>query len=70
MVCNPSQGEASAKQVTASGSWENPSWAVDGRHIIASRDKALFIVDTDPDGDKPVRLFYNKGNWMNPSWSK
>jgi hypothetical protein len=70
MVCNPSQGEASAKQVVEAGSWENPSWAANGRHIIASRDKALFIIDTDPDGDKPVRLFYNKGNWMNPSWSR
>jgi TolB protein len=70
MVCNPSQGEASAKQVVEAGSWENPSWAANGRHIIASRDKALFIIDTDLDGDKPVRLFYNKGNWMNPSWSR
>jgi TolB protein len=70
MIADPAAGASSAKVVTPAGSWENPSWAADGRHIIASRDRALFIVDTDPDGDKPVQLFFNKGNWMNPSWSR
>jgi TolB protein len=70
MVCDPAKGEASAQAVSAPGSWENPSWAANGRHIVASRDKALFIIDTDPEGDKPVCIFYNKGNWMNPSWSR
>ena len=70
MASEPNGGEASARMVTQPGTWQDPSWAADGRHLVASRDKALFLVDTEPDGDKPVQLFYNKGNWMNPAFSK
>ena len=70
MASEPNGGESSARMVTSPGTWQDPSWAADGRHIVASRDKALFIVDADPDGDKPVQIFYNKGNWMNPAFSK
>ena len=55
------------------GSWEHPSWSKDGRHVVAGRDKALFIVDTLPmekGGDKPKPLFLNAGNWITPCWSK
>ena len=69
-VMNPAQGEASTRLVTDGGTWEHPSWAADGRHVVASRDQALFIVDTAPDGDRPARLFRNGGNWMNPAWSR
>lgn len=69
-VMDPAKGEASTRLVTAGGTWEHPSWAADGRHVVASRDRALFIVDTDPEGDKPQLLFGNKGNWMNPAWSR
>lgn len=69
-VMDPLKGESTARLVTGGGSWEHPSWAADGRHVVASRDKALFIVDTDPDGDKPLQLFHNKGNWMNPAWCR
>ena len=69
-VMDPSKGESSARLVTDGGSWEHPSWAVDCRHIVASRDNALFIVDTDPEGDKPRRIFFNQGNWMNPAWCR
>lgn len=69
-VMDPKKGESSARIVTDGGSWEHPSWAADGRHIVASRDNALFIIDTDPEGDKPVRLFHNQGNWMNPAWAR
>lgn len=69
-VMDPKKGESSARLVTEGGSWEHPSWAADGRHIVASRDNALFIIDTDPEGDKPVRLFLNQGNWMNPAWAR
>ncbi len=69
-VMDPAKGESSAQLVTGPGSWEHPSWAANARHIIASRDKALFIVDSDPEGDKPARLFHNEGNWMNPAWSR
>ena len=69
-VMDPAKGESSARLVTEGGSWEHPSWAADGRHIVASRDNALFIIDTDPEGDKPMRLFHNQGNWMNPAWAR
>ena len=69
-VMDPSKGESTARLVTDGGSWEHPSWAADGRHLIASRDKALFIIDTDPEGDKPVQIFRNQGNWMNPAWAR
>ncbi|MGN0852557.1 MAG: DPP IV N-terminal domain-containing protein [Kiritimatiellia bacterium] len=67
-VMDPRQGEASTRLVTEGGTWEHPSWAANGRHVVASRDRALFIVDTDKDGDRPARLFLNPGNWMNPAW--
>ncbi len=70
MVAEAGGDASSARTVTNPGSWQDPSWAADSRHLVASRDKALFIVDTDPDGDKPVQIFYNKGNWMNPAFSK
>lgn len=70
MITAPNGGESSARMVTDSGTWQDPTWAADSRHIIAARDNALFLVDCDPDGDKPVQLFYNKGNWMNPALSK
>ncbi len=69
-VMDPLKGESTARLVTDGGSWEHPSWAADGRHLIASRDKALFIIDTDPEGDKPVQIFRNQGNWMNPAWAR
>ncbi len=69
-VMNAAQGESSTRLVTSGGSWEHPSWAADGRHVVASRDKALFIVDTAPDGDSPVQLFKLGGNWMNPAWCR
>ena len=63
-------GDANAVLVAEAGNWEHPSWACDNRHVVASRDKALFIVDTMEDGDKPVRLFNNDGKWITPSWKK
>ncbi len=69
-VMDPMKGESTARLVSEGGSWEHPSWAADGRHIVASRDKALFIIDSDPEGDKPMRIFYNQGNWMNPAWAR
>ena len=70
MVADAAGGEASARAVTDPGSWEHPSWAADNRHLVASRDKALFLVDTDTDADKPIQIFHNKGNWMNPAFSR
>ena len=72
-VIDPSAGESSVKLVTASGNWEHPSWSRDNRNIVAGRDKALFVVDTELQFDKPVKprqIFHAQGNWINPSWSR
>lgn len=69
-VMDPAEGEASARLVTQPGNWEHPSWSRDRRHVVASRDKALFIVDTLEDGDKPRQVFRANGNWITPSWSR
>ena len=69
-VMSPESGDASAELITAEASWEHPSWARDGRHLVASRDRAIFVVDTMKDGDKPRQMFFAKGNWISPSWIK
>ena len=69
-VIDPDAGEASTRLVTDAGTWEHPSWARDRRHIVAGRDKALFIIDTLEGGDKPRQLFVAGGNWITPSWSR
>lgn len=71
-VIDPDRGESSVDLVTEGGTWEHPSWSRDGRHVVATRDKALFIVDTigvDKGGDKPKIVFRNSGKWITPSWS-
>ena len=69
-IVDPKAGEASAKLVSSAGKWEHPSWARDGRHLVASRDGALFVLDCEENGDEPKRLFMNEGNWITPSWSR
>ena len=72
-IVDPAKGEASAKLVTAPGNWEHPSWSRDSRNLVASRDRALFVVDTEMQGDvpsAPMRVFRADGNWITPSWSK
>ena len=70
-VMDPRKGDSSAKLVTPGGSWEHPVWSRDGRHVIAGRDKALFVVDTvdkADGGDAPRQMFQAPGNWITPSW--
>lgn len=70
-VVSPAEGDRTAQLVGEPGNWEHPSWARDGRHVVAGSDKALWVVDTAAqDADRPVRLFSNAGNWITPSWSK
>ena len=69
-VMDPKAGDASAKLVTSPGSWEHPAWARDGRHVVAGRDKALFVVDTvdkENGGDEPRQMFKANGNWITPT---
>ncbi|HQQ90507.1 MAG TPA: DPP IV N-terminal domain-containing protein [Kiritimatiellia bacterium] len=65
---NPQEGERSAAMVTPPGSYEHPSWAADGRHVVCSNGGALYILDTL--GDPAVRLLNIAGNWMSPDWSE
>ena len=69
-IIDPAEGESSTVLVTEPGSWEHPSWSRDMRHVVASRDKALFLVDTLPDGDAPRQVFHANGNWIDPTWSR
>ena len=69
-VMDPKVGDSSAKLVTSPGSWEHPAWARDGRHVVAGRDKALFVVDTvekADGGDEPRQMFKANGNWITPT---
>ena len=69
-VMSPAEGDVSAELVTPEGNWEHPSWSRDMRHLVASRDKALFIIDTLKDGDKPRQLFGANGNFISPVWQR
>ena len=66
-VMSPADGDKSARLVTKPGAWEHPSWTRDGRHLVAERDGALFLVDTAEQGDEPVMLFTVKGRCITPS---
>ena len=69
-VMSPNSGDASAQLVTEQSNWEHPSWSRDGRHLVANRDSALFLIDTLEGGDKPRQMFSANGNWISPSWQK
>lgn len=69
-VMDAAKGDSSAVQVTDAAKWEHPSWSRDGRHLTASRDKAVFVIDTLKDGDKPRQMFIANGNWTAPCWAK
>ena len=70
MVMSVATGDKDAKAVAESANWEHPSWACDGRHLTASRDKALFLIDTEEGGDKPRQVFRANGNWTAPCWER
>ena len=69
-VMSPAEGDASAQLVTDAANWQHPSWARDMRHVVADRDRALFVIDTVEGGDKPRQVFAANGNWISPSWVK
>jgi len=67
-MMNPA-GDASSEIVPGQPEGcEDPSWALDGRHIICSARNTLYILDTL--GDPAVRLINASGNWRSPDWSK
>ena len=71
-VMDPGKGDSSGvKLVTPPGSWEHPTWSRDARHLVAGRDKALFVVDSvekSEGGDEPRQMFKANGNWITPCW--
>ena len=69
-VMNSAEGDATAQLVTDQGNWEHPSWSRDMRHVVANRDRALFVVDTLEGGDKPRQIPLAAGNWISPTWAK
>ena len=69
-VMSPAEGDASAKIVAESANWEHPSWSRDMRHVVASHDRALFVIDTMEGGDAPMQMFFANGNWISPTWVK
>ena len=52
-------------------SYEDPSWAPDGRHIAAGRvvnyRSDIYLLDTE--GDAPVALTAD-GTWSSPAWTR
>ena len=53
--------------------YEDPSWAPDGRHLVAARgvnySYALYLLDSMAEmGDKPIALT-TSGDWTCPAWS-
>ena len=69
-VMNSAEGDATAQLVTEPANWEHPSWSRDMRHVVANRDRALFVIDTLEGGDKPRQVFHANGNWISPTWAK
>ena len=73
-VVDPSNRNARAIDVTAgaSGSFEDPSWAANGRHIYGARKvnyrSSIYLLDTL--GDPPIALMSSgKGDWFSPKAS-
>ena len=70
-VINPATGES--EQVSqGGGSWEDPTWAPDGRHIVCARtvnyQSKLYLLDIL--GDPPIALAEFQGDWYSPSWAR
>ena len=69
-IIQPSNGQM--VYLTSDGAdYEDPSWAPDGRHIVAARSvnhqSALYLLDTV--SDRPVALLQGSGSWYSPACS-
>lgn len=69
-ILNPSTG-ATRYLPTDTADYEDPSWAPDGRHLVATRSvryqSALYLLDTI--SDPPVALLQGRGDWISPAWA-
>jgi len=69
-IINPATGET--RYLPNDGAdYEDPSWAPDGRHLVATRSiryrSSLYLLDTV--SDAPVALITGGGDWLSPAWS-
>ncbi len=75
-VIDPDKGESSLRYLTPVNEiYESPSWAPDGRHVVASRTqgrtRTLWVLDAAEKGEAPYQPFSGSGpQWLNPAWSK
>jgi len=71
-VMNPTRGGAPRIVSRGAGDYESPSWARNGRHIVATRSvnfrKNLILIDTAENGDPEVELIRQAGNWDAGDW--
>lgn len=74
-VIDPEKGESSLRYLTPQNEiYESPSWAADGRHVVASRtqgrQRSLWVLDAAEKGEAPYQPFSSGAQWLNPAWSK
>jgi len=69
-VIQPSSGQTTYL-VSDGANYEDPSWAPDGRHIVAARSvnyqSSIYLLDTV--SDRPVALSQGSGGWYSPACS-
>ncbi len=75
-MIDPNVGEPSLRFLTpVNDQYESPSWAANGRHVVAARtlgrQSSIWVIDAAEKGEKPYQPF-SGGNaqWLNPAWSK
>jgi TolB protein len=69
-VIQPASGQMTYL-VSDGADYEDPSWAPDGRHIVAARSvkyqSSIYLLDTV--SDRPVALLQGSGSWYSPDCS-
>jgi len=69
-VLNPDTGDVGYVS-PADADFEDPSWAPDGYHIVASRSRrgqsSLYLLDREGKGSKMI--LHGQGSWYMPNWS-
>lgn len=70
-ILDPANGNIRYLEHPDRADYEDPSWAPNGRHIVAARRESfrsqIYILDTV--GDPPLRLTPQRGDWYAPAWS-
>ncbi len=70
-ILDPKTDQIRYVETPDASNYEDPSWAPNGRHIVAGRSAGarsqVYILDTM--GDPPLRLTPQQGDWYSPAWS-